>query len=39
MKIYFEDYDNQLIERAGLSRIKQLIENKTSFAIIAVLIF
>ena len=34
MKIYFEDYDNQLIERAGLSRIKQLIENKTSFAII-----
>lgn len=34
MKLYFEDYDNQLIERAGLSRIKQLIENKASFAII-----
>ena len=34
MKLYFEDKDELLIERAGLSRIKQLIENKKSFAII-----
>lgn len=34
MKLILEDSDNILIERAGLSRIKQLIENKNSFAII-----